>query len=97
VVLDVRAVSSIADFFVLVTGSSMNHLRAIAKRVQDAMAESGASPDHVDGAGNTSWIVLDYGSVIVHAMLEEPRRFYELERLWGDAPVLALEQERFIR
>lgn len=85
VLLDVSEVSTITDFFVVLTGSSQNHLRALAGRIEDQMRAAGVKPTNVDGYQSKGWLVLDYGNVIVHAMLEETRRYYDLERLWGDA------------
>jgi ribosome-associated protein len=86
VLLDVAAVSSITDYFVFATGLSPNHLRAVARQVEDAMRTQGMKPAHVDGMQANGWLVLDYGNVIVHAMLADVRRYYDVERLWGDAP-----------
>ncbi|MCX7625542.1 MAG: ribosome silencing factor [Candidatus Sumerlaeaceae bacterium] len=88
VVLDVRNLSSVTDFFVILTGSSQSHLRAIGKRLEEELSKEGIEAEHVDGRTSTKWIVFDYGTVIVHAMLEETRKFYDLERLWGDAPLV---------
>lgn len=85
VVLDVRGMSNITDYFVIMTGTSRNHLRALGKRLRDGMLEAGARTERVDGEKSTNWVVFDYGNVIVHAMLEDARAFYDLERLWGDA------------
>ncbi len=81
-----REISNFTDYYVVFSGTSTNHLRALGKRIQDELSESGIKPSHVDGYQSSGWLVLDYGSVIVHAMLEESRRYYNLERLWGDAP-----------
>lgn len=89
VILDVRGISSVTDFFVIFSGSSQTHLRAIGKRLDEELSAHGLEAERVDGLRATNWIVFDYGSVIVHAMLEESRRFYDLERLWGDAPRVA--------
>lgn len=85
-ILDVRNISSIADFFVILTGTSQNHLRAIARRIEDELREEGVKPASVDGARTTGWVAIDYGAVIVHAMTQDSRQLYDLERLWGDAP-----------
>ncbi|MGB9690680.1 MAG: ribosome silencing factor [Candidatus Sumerlaeaceae bacterium] len=89
VVLDVRGLSSVADFFVIFTGTSQTHLRSIGKRLDEELSKEGVEVERVDGRHSTNWIVFDYGSVIAHAMMDETRRFYDLERLWGDAPLVA--------
>src|SRR5438034_590712 len=86
VVLDVRGISPITDYFVIFTGQSPTHLRAVGQRVEDALTEVGEKPSHVDGFQGGGWVVIDFGNVIAHAMLAETRKFYDLERLWGDAP-----------
>ena len=86
VVLDMRQVSSITDFFVLTSGTSEPHLRAISDEIQDKLREDyGVRPRAVDGSAETSWIVLDYFDVIIHVMKRELRQHYDLEGLWGDA------------
>lgn len=86
VILDLRGLSSITDYFVVLTGTSQTHLRALGKRIEDEMLKFGLKPGNVEGNRGTGWMVFDYGSVIVHAMTQESRKLYDLERLWGDAP-----------
>lgn len=86
-VLDVKEVSSIADYFVICTGTSEPHLRAIVDEITETLREEHAiSPKSSDGTMQTSWIVLDYFDVIVHVMRADLRQHYKLEDLWGDAP-----------
>ncbi len=88
IILDVRGISSITEFFVIFTGTSQTHLRAIGKRLDEELSQYGIDAERVDGRASNRWIVFDYGNVIAHAMTDEARRFYELERLWGDAPLV---------
>ena len=89
VVLDVRKVSSITDFFVIATGTSEPHLRAIVEEITDKLREEHrVRPRAMDGSIQTSWVVLDFFDVIVHVMRAEVRQHYDLESLWGDAPRL---------
>jgi ribosome-associated protein len=89
VVIDMRDVSSIADYFVIVTGTSEPHLRAIREEITDRVwLEHRLKPRAVDGSLQTAWMVLDYFDVIVHIMREDARAHYDLESLWGDAPRL---------
>ena len=87
VVLDLRKLSNITDYFVICTGTSEPHLRAIVDEIQERLEE-----DHhltsrgTDGSINTNWVVLDYFDVIVHVMRKDVRELYNLEDLWGDAP-----------
>ncbi len=87
VVLDVRELSSVTDYFVIVSGTSEPHLRAIVEEIQDKIREEHQlRPRAVDGTLQAAWIVLDYFDVIVHVMREDVRERYDLEGLWGDAP-----------
>jgi ribosome-associated protein len=86
-VLDVRAVSSVTDYFVIASGTSEPHLRAITDEIMDKLkAEHGLRPRAVDGTLQTAWVVLDFFDVIVHVMRADVRERYNLEGLWGDAP-----------
>lgn len=79
--LDVRAKTSVTDFFVICTGNSDIHVRSIAERVREKMRERGIRPVRTDGS-STGWVLQDYGDVVFHVMLEEKRQFYDLESLW---------------
>jgi ribosome-associated protein len=86
-VLDVHAISSITDYFVIASGSSEPHLRAIAEEITDTLKqEHGLAPRARDGTLQTGWLVLDFFDVIVHVMRADVRLRYDLESLWGDAP-----------
>lgn len=87
VVLDVRKLSTITDYFVVATGTSEPHLRAITGEITDKLREDhGLRPRAVDGTLHTAWLVLDYFDVIIHVMRADVRDRYDLETLWGDAP-----------
>lgn len=88
-VLDVRGLSTVTDFFVIATGTSEPHLRAIAEEIIEKLQETtGLRPRAIDGEVPTHWMVLDYVEVIAHLMRAEVRAKYDLESLWGDAPRL---------
>ena len=90
VILDMRKLSSITDYFVVVSVTSEPHLRAVAEEVRDKLREKhGLRPRVVDGSAHSSWLVLDYFDVIVHVMKADVRARYDLETLWGDAPRLS--------
>jgi ribosome-associated protein len=87
VILDVRKLSSVADHFVICSGTSQPHLRAISEEIMDGLRdEHNLRPRAIDGTLQTAWIVLDYFDVIVHVMKTDVREKYDLEALWGDAP-----------
>ena len=87
-ILDLRRLTDIADFFLLTHGTSDRHVRTLADVVLEYLGKKKLKPLHVEGMRDASWILLDYGSVIVHVFHHETRKFYNLERLWGDAHVL---------
>lgn len=87
VVLDVRKLSSITDYFVIASALSAPHLRAVAEEVEVRLkTESDLSAQAVDGTASASWVVVDYFDVMVHVMLKDVRDHYDLEALWNDAP-----------
>ena len=91
-ILDLRGISTFTDFFVICSGTSEPHLKAIAGEIEGRLkTDHGVRPFSIDGFPASQWIVLDYMQVIVHVFHREKREFYSLEDLWGDAPRLAFE------
>ena len=90
--LDIRKLTDIAEFFVLVHGNSDRHVRTLADGVVEHLKHQGIRPFHVEGRNEASWILLDYGAVMVHVFHYEMRKFYNLERLWGDAKIVKTNQ-----
>lgn len=85
-VWDLRGLSTLTDYMVVCSGSSMPHLRAILRDVRSHVEEwTGEKPANAEGKADTRWVVLDYINVMVHVMHEELREFYGLEELWADA------------
>jgi ribosome-associated protein len=93
-VLDLSKLTTITDFFVICTGSSDTHVKAISDTVIDGSKKLGEKPWHREGIGSKSWVLLDYVDVVVHIFLNETRKFYGLEKLWGDAEITAVEDKR---
>lgn len=92
-VLEVSAISSICDAFVLTSGRNPRQVRTMAEEVEAQLKALDAGvPLRIEGADTAEWIVLDYGDFVVHLFLDDLRRYYELERLWSDAPRLEWEQ-----
>ena len=89
VVLDLRGLSGATDYFVIVSGTSDAHVRGMADHLVTALAPRGLKPHHVEGLAQGRWVLLDYVDFVVHVFHPELREFYQLERLWGDAPVVA--------
>ena len=86
VVLDLRKAASFTEYFLICTGASTRQVQAISNAVEEALLKSGKRPLHIEGYSSTEWILLDYGDFIVHVFGQASRRFYDLERLWRDAP-----------
>jgi ribosome-associated protein len=82
-VLDVRGLTDITDFMVVVTGTSDRHIKSVAERVADALRERGCRPLGTEGEDSRDWVLIDFGDVVVHVMTVATRAFYDLERLWG--------------
>ena len=83
--LDLRAITDTADFFVLCSGSSDLHVKALAEELCEQLGAAGQGPWHVEGYETRRWVLLDFVDIVVHIFRPEVREFYALERLWGDA------------
>lgn len=93
VLLRVTQQTTLADYYVICTGTSNTQLRAIADAVDESMSKQyGLEPKSIEGYRSASWILLDYGSVIVHAFKNDTRQFYDLERLWSDSEKLNVQE-----
>jgi len=93
VILEVGAVLAITDAFVITSGRNRRQVATIAEEVEHRLkAGGGPSPLRVEGRELAEWVLLDYGDFVVHVFLDETRRFYDLERLWADAPRIAWEE-----
>lgn len=95
VILDLRKLTSLADFFIVATGSVDVHVKAIVDHVERSIRSSAPhlKPMHVEGYSHLNWVLLDYGDVVVHVFRDESRRYYQLEKLWGDAPMERVEDD----
>ncbi len=88
IILDIRKITLVADYFLITSAPSTIRVKAIADAIAESAKQNGLEILHTEGHGTARWVLLDYGSVVVHVFLEEERLFYNLERLWGDAPVV---------
>jgi ribosome-associated protein len=84
-VLDLREVTSFADYFVICSGSNTRHIQAIADEIAQRLKQEGERPSSVEGYDNAEWVLMDYGDYLIHVFSEKARAYYELERLWRDA------------
>ena len=83
--MDISKLSLICDYFLLLSANNRRHCQAIADFLREELAGAGAAPLRVEGYAQGGWILLDCGNVVIHVFQEEERRYYNLERLWGDA------------
>lgn len=90
-VLKVDDLTVLADYFVIASGTSNTHVGALADEVDYKLSQAGVEPTRTEGAGSRSWILIDYGSVVVHVFYPESREFYALERLWADAQPVEID------
>jgi len=90
-ILDLSAVSSIADFFLICSADSDAQVRAIADEIDKQLRKNGIKCYYKEGYDSLNWVLLDYFDVVVHIFRKEARQFYNLEKLWGDAPVTIIE------
>ena len=94
VIIEVAAVLAITDAFVITSGRNTRQVKTIAEEVEARLkADGGISPLRIEGLEDSHWVLLDYGDLVVHVFLDETRDFYDLERLWSDAPRVAWEDE----
>ena len=87
-----RDQTTLADYFVLCTGTSSTQVRALADAVEEALSRLGEEPHHIEGHRGGTWTLLDYSAVVVHIFTQEAREFYALERLWSDASPVDLDK-----
>jgi ribosome-associated protein len=92
ILLDLREITLIADYFVICSGSSNTHIRGLADFVMEEFEKEGIRANRVEGYQNADWVLLDYGDVIIHIFSEELREYFSLERLWGDAPQVPVSE-----
>lgn len=90
-VLNIGEISSLADYFVIATGTSSTQVQSLADGVEVKLKEQGVMPYAVEGYRSNGWIVLDYSSVVIHVFTTEARDFYDLDRLWGDGKEVKID------
>ena len=91
-VIQIGDISVLADYLVIANGTNSSQVQALADSVEETLAKNGIEPKRIEGARNSSWILMDYGDVIVHVFSKEDRLFYDLERIWKDGKNIAKEE-----
>ncbi len=92
VVMDVRGLTSIADYFIICSGRSDRQVQSIAQGLEESSSKPGIKPFAVEGVGRGHWVLMDFSDVIVHIFYEPVRKFYDLDGLWGHAPKAELPE-----
>ncbi len=90
-VIEIGDLSSLGDYFVIASGGSTTQTRAVAEEIEFQLSREGIEPKHSEGARSESWILLDYGDIIVHIFYTQTREFYDLERLWADGNAIDVD------
>lgn len=90
IALDISAIASFADRFLICTGDSSRQIQAIADEIETRLKEAGIRPDHIEGYRNAEWVVMDYSDLVVHIFSKTAREYYDLERLWRDAATIEI-------
>lgn len=91
-VIDIHEVSVLADYFIIASGSNQNQVQAMVDNVEELLGKAGYEPKQIEGTKNSSWILMDYGDLIIHIFDEENRLFYDLERIWRDGKVMDTDE-----
>ena len=91
-VIDISEVSTIADYFIIATGTNTNQIQALVDAVDEALVKNGQSARQVEGSRNSSWVLMDYNDIIIHLFSCEDRLFYDLERIWKDGKTIGADE-----
>ena len=90
-VINIENVSTLADYFIIASGTNHNQVQAMADNVDETLGRAGYEPKQIEGYQNANWILMDYRDIVIHIFDEENRLFYDLERIWRDGTVFEVE------
>jgi ribosome-associated protein len=93
IILDVKKLTDVTDFFLIVSGESDLHVKAISDYLEEKLEQEQIKVWHREGYSNLNWVLLDYVDVVVHIFRDQSRQYYQLEKLWGDARVIRIEED----
>lgn len=91
-IIDIEHISTLADYFIIASGTNRNQVQAMADSVEEALSKAGYEPKQIEGYQNANWILMDYGDIVLHLFDEENRLFYDLERIWRDGKLIEKEE-----
>ena len=91
-IIDIGEVSTIADYFIIASGGNQNQVQAMVDNVEEKLGRAGYEPKQIEGTRSSSWILMDYGDLIVHIFSRDDRLFYDLERIWRDGKTLDVSE-----
>ncbi len=91
-VIEIKDISIIADYFIIANGTNSSQVDALVSSVSEVLGKSGFEPKRIEGVRSASWILMDYGDVVVHVFSKEDRLFYNLERIWRDGKTISKEE-----
>lgn len=91
-IIDIGHISTLADYFIIASGTNRNQVQAMADNVEEELGRAGCEPKQIEGYQNANWILMDYGDVVLHIFDEENRLFYDLERIWRDGRLIGKEE-----
>lgn len=91
-IIDIEHISTLADYFIIASGTNRNQVQAMADSVEEALSKAGYEPKQIEGYQNANWILMDYGDIVLHVFDEENRLFYDLERIWRDGKLIEKEE-----
>ncbi len=91
-VISIGKVSSIADYFIIANGTNASQVTALVDNVEEVLGKNGHHPKRIEGVRSASWVLMDYGDIVVHVFSKEDRLFYDLERIWRDGSIISKEE-----
>lgn len=91
-IIDISEISSVADYFVITNGTNRSQVQALADNVEEKLDKEGIYPKQIEGYSNANWILLDYADIVIHVFDRESRGFYDLERIWRDGNLIAVNE-----
>ena len=91
-IIDIEQVSTLADYFIIASGTNRNQVQAMADNVEEVLGRAGYEPKQIEGYQTGNWILMDYRDIVIHVFDEENRLFYDLERIWRDGKTVSVEE-----